>query len=531
MMKYISIICLLGLLIWACENPIEDFKLKIKDPITKAKVDLHFYNPSGALPVAIKLTVTGRDAAHVVTSLNTTNFRISKEGVCILAVSPTIEPSATNPIQFTIVAEAEGFTPVVRQFVFTSQYNQDYWLPLLSKTAPPAGISTNEFVVPSTTSGVATTTTIKTSNVQKQENASLILASGTVLKDQNDETVTGDLRLVFNHFDAGTAGFLPTGGVAAYPVDKTGKVLDNPFDFVRLGGFISVELSNEKGQLVKGLSQPFKAFVELSSSVQNPVTGASVKVGDVLSLSSYDVEANRWMVEDNVLVEKDGQTGKLGVFFSASHLTYFIVGWRREICRVGPTFVFKSQLKDVDLAYYCQLVNADNGQVFREYWANYNDGASLSINYIPKEIARVKLVAYAYNNVFGGNRTNPIATSQAVSLCGENRLTLDITSLAVPPLIDYAVVLTCPAGKVLDEPSIPAEFRVQYSEPNKNNWQYLLTLTRYVRQARTYKLVVGNHYDLRLSTDGGVTWPYKQVNFFIEKANSTITLEAEDYCK
>lgn len=530
-MKYISIICLLGLLIWACENPIEDFKLKIKDPITKAKVDLYFYNPSGALPGAIKLTVTGRDAANVVTSLNTTNFRITKEGVCVLAVNPAIVPSATNPIQFTMVAEAEGFSPVVRQLVFTSQYNQNYWLPLFSKITPPTGISTNEFVVPSTTNGIVTTTTLKTTNVKKQENASLVLPSGSVLKDQNNATVVGDLRMVFTHFDAGTTGFLPTGGVASYPVDKTGKVLDNPFDYLRLGGFISVELSNDKGQLVKNLSQPFKAFIELSSSLLNPITGAAVKVGDVLSLSSYDVDANRWMVEDDVIVEKNGQTGKLGVSFAVSHLTYFVVGWRREICRVGPTFVFKSQLKDVDLAYYCQLVNADNGKVFRDYWVNYNNGASLTISYLPKEIERVKLVAYAYNNVFGGNKTTPIATSQMVNLCGVNKLTVDISSLAVPPVLDYAVVLTCPAGKVLDEPSIPAEFRVQYSEPNKNNWQYLLTLTRYARQARTYKLVVGNHYDLRLSTDGGVTWPYKQVNFLIKKANSTITLEAKDYCK
>lgn len=530
-MKYISIICLVGLLIWACENPLEDFKLSIKDPITVSKVDLHFYNPSGALPEKMKLTVSGKDAANIVTSLNTKNFRISKEGVSVLAVNPEIKPSAENPIQFTIIVEAEGFAPVIRQFVFTSQYNQDYWFPLFSKSSPPSGVSTSESLVPSTSNGVGSTTTIKTENVKKQENASLTLPSGSVLKDQSGTAVTGDLKLVFNHFDSNASGFLPTGGVAAYPVDKMGNTLANPFDFVRLGGFISVELSNVGGQIVKSLSQAFKAQIELSANLVNPNTGVPIKVGDVLSLSSYDVEANRWMVEDDVKVEKDGQSGKFFVQFSAGHLTYFVVGWRREICRVGPTFVFKSQLKDVDLAYYCQLINADNGKVFRDYWVNYNNGASLTIYYVPKEVERVKLVAYAYNNVFGGNLTQPIATSEVVSLCGERTLNLDITSLAVPPLIDYAVELTCPGGKVLDEPSIPAEFRVQYSEPNKNNWQYLLTLTRYVRQARTYKLVVGNHYDLRLSTDGGVTWPYKQLNFFIEKSKSTISLEAEDYCK
>ncbi len=530
-MKYIGLCCLLGLLIWACQNPIEDFQLKSKDPLLQSKVDLHFYNPSGALPTTITLTVVGRDAANVVTNLNTKKFKVSKDGLSIVAVSPEIVSSASKPIQFTIVAEAEGFTPVVRQLVFTSKNNQDYWLPIFSKQNPPSGVSANEFPLASTNSGISTTSISTTTNLKKQENASVSLRAGTVLKDANDDLVSGDLRLLVHHFDASTYGFLPTGGVAAYPVDKTGKTLDNPFDFMRLAGSVSVVLSNAKGQLVKTLSQPLTVAMELSASLINPTTGSAIKAGDIIPLASYDVEANRWMIEDDSRVERDAQTGKLVATFSVSHLTYFVAGWRRDICRVGPTFSIKSQLKGVDLVYYCQLQNADNGKVFREYWLSYNNGSSFTVNYVPREVERVKLVAYAYDNVFGGNRTTALATSAIVGLCEAKQLTLDLSALPVPPVISYSLTVTCPAGKTLDEASMPAEFRVQYSEPDKNNWQQLLYLTRSARQASTYKLRVGRRYDLRLSTDGGVTWPYKQLNYLIAKASTSFTMNAEDYCK
>lgn len=530
-MKYIAVTCLFALLIWACQNPIEDFQLKTKDPIAKAKVEIRFYNPSGTLPNNITLTVIGRDAANIVTNLNTKKFKVSAEGLSVLAVSPEVVPSASNPIQFTVVAEAEGFTPVIRQLVFTSQNNQGYQFPLFSKTSPPIGVSANEFAVSGSNGGISANTTVKTTNASKQENATLSLTSGTLLKDGTNDVVAGDLRLVVHHFDARPTGFLPTGGVAQYPVDKTGKVLDNPFDFVRIGGFVSIELSNAKGQVVKSLSEAIKVAMELSTSLINPTTGVAIKVGDVLALSSYDSDANRWMVEDDVTVQKDAQTGKLYVSFGVNHLSYFVVGWRREICRVGPTFVFKSKFTDVDLAYYCQLVNADNGKVFRDYFFSYNNGGSFTVTYVPKEVERVKLVAYAYDNVFGGDKTNPIAVSETVGLCEVKRLTMDVSSLPVPPVIDYSLTVTCPTGKTLDEASMPAEFRVQYSVPDKNNWQYLLYLTRSSRQARTYKLQVGQRYDLRLSTDGGVTWPYRQLNYLISKATTSFKLNAEDYCK
>jgi hypothetical protein len=50
----LSIIVLLGF--WACQSPLEGFELGFKDPIEKAKIEIHFYNPSGSLPTDLKIS-------------------------------------------------------------------------------------------------------------------------------------------------------------------------------------------------------------------------------------------------------------------------------------------------------------------------------------------------------------------------------------------------------------------------------------------------------------------------------------------
>jgi hypothetical protein len=142
----LSIIVLLGF--WACQSPLEGFELGFKDPIEKAKIEIHFYNPSGSLPTDLKISFAGPDSNLVVTNLNTKKFKVSPEGLLIVAVSPDVIPSGDKPVKFTIVADASGYTKSTRMVVFTNQSNQGVWIPMYNENNPPAGVSSKEVIIP-----------------------------------------------------------------------------------------------------------------------------------------------------------------------------------------------------------------------------------------------------------------------------------------------------------------------------------------------------------------------------------------------
>ena len=42
---------------------------------------------------------------------------------------------------------------------------------------------------------------------------------------------------------------------------------------------------------------------------------------------------------------------------------------------------------------------------------------------------------------------------------------------------------------------------------------------------------LGEKYDMRGSTDGGVTWPYVQKNYLVDKQKWSFELPGKEYCK
>jgi hypothetical protein len=159
--------------------------------------------------------------------------------------------------------------------------------------------------------------------------------AGTQLTDIDNKPVAGNLNVSIQHFDnrGATRGFLPTGGVATNPVDANGKSLANPFDLPNFAGFVSVVMSNDQGQIVKQLSKPLELSLELNPATYNPRTKTNIKAGDMLPIFSFDIDKYQWKAEGESKIIQEGS--KLIARLSISHLTDWIAGWDREICRQG----------------------------------------------------------------------------------------------------------------------------------------------------------------------------------------------------
>lgn len=521
---YIVLLIVLG---WACDNPLEGFALRFKEPIDKAKLDIRVYNTNGALPAGLTVRFGGVDSSLVVTNLNTKKFKLSAEGVMIVAVNPEVIPSAENPIKFSVIVEAPGYTKVVRSLIYTSQANKSLSIPLFSESIAPTGVSAQEWDGLNFRANQTFSSLIKGRSFTNQ----ITLSAETVVKDAWQNIITGTWSLVAHYFDQRARGYLPAGGVATNAVDTQGKALSDPFDLPNIAGFVYLEMANELGQTAKTLSKSLYYSMDLSNITQNPQTGKPLAVGDIIPIISYDTDTGQWKLFQTYKVEKNVTTGTLFVRFEVNTLGYWIAGWPRTICRKGPTFAFKSQLKNVDLTYYCQLIDAQTSKVFREYYLNINDGARFTVAYIPMDVQQVQLKVTALNNYTGGDRTQILGTSAIVGLCEDKTLEVDVSKLTVPIVTSVAFNVVCPTGMTVDPTALPAQFRIQVSAVGANSWRDLLTLTRTSTTATTYRVLRNGRYDFRASTDGGVTWPYKENNKLMNTANVTYKIEDKSFCK
>lgn len=102
----------------ACHNPLDGLTIGLKDPIQDGVVECRFYDPAGnPLPTDNLVKIAGPAASRVVTTLNTTKYKINSDGNLLLAASPTAILSPQDPFQFTVVVETPDYLAVVQPFV------------------------------------------------------------------------------------------------------------------------------------------------------------------------------------------------------------------------------------------------------------------------------------------------------------------------------------------------------------------------------------------------------------------------------
>lgn len=529
-MKTIKIIIIHSILLTSlvcCKNPLDGFVVGFKEPIDKSTVRIQFSLPeNGRLPNDLKFSITGKDADKIVTNLNSKNFKISKEGIIILAVNPEIIPSNTNPIKITLVAESSNYTKLIKDIVFTGPNNFNIYFGFIKRNTS-GNINSNQLVF-----DPAKSSKIDVNSFTNPENISINFPNDINLLSSDNEKLTGIFDVTLHHYDSkNSKGYLPTGGLAAYPLDKNNNPLPNPFDFIQTAGLISLEMSTQNHKIVKKFSKPLSISLTINNSIINPLTNKPISESDILTVFSYDSETGIWREEDEVKVEKSNVSNRFEVVFKVSHLTYWVLGWKRNLCKVGPKFTIRSDYNDLDIVYYGQLVNTANNQLIKDYFISLNNNSAFTLSLLPSLESKVKFKLYDYNNYYGGDKSKVIFESPELPICTETNSLINASKLINPKYLELDIKVTCPDGKVLNEAGLPAQMRIQCSETGKNSWRDIGTLTRYNRKIKTYRVEIGKRYDLRGSTDGGVSWPYVQKNYLIDKQAWGFDLPGKEYCK
>lgn len=504
-----------------CANPLEDFKLTFKEPITQGLYTFTIRDYANRQVIPTDLKITGKEADRVVNNLNDPKFVFSEEGQIRLAIERSIEPTPSEPFSFLATFSAEGFLPQSYRIRATNRANRGFTARLASLTTRTQGVLGMQ----------ATPNAQGITTFADPEGLPWVRWTGAVSPQGLNpwgEPVQGNIRWRLQHFNRTSKNVLP-GQTIGRLYDPTGKELPDAHVFQGTAGFIYTQWVTETEEIAK-LATPLAVQMWLENQV-NPLTGKEIQKGEMLPLYQYNPFTGRWTKQADVVAEQEA-TGRLFVRFAMQEGSYWIVGWTTAVCNTATTFRIQSLLKDVDINYFCQYVRESDGQVVRNFFASMNNGSSFSTQFLPRETGKVRLFIYLSTDFHGGDRTTPVYKSEPVDVCVSQVVPLNLDLiLPFPPSVNVFFNVRCPEGKTLDETLLPAQMRSQFSEPGKNQWRDLAVFTRSSRSIRTYRLKTGATYDFRASTDGGVTWPYKQENYKIVASYYGLTLQADGYCK
>lgn len=528
-------IALLG--VDGCRNPLEGVTIGLKDPIQEGVVECRFVDPAGnPLPKNNVVKMAGPNADQVVTTVNTLSYKINADGVLLVAASPSAKISTQQPFRFSVVAEAPDYLTVIQPFVLTDLSRQTRFLRWINLLKPPPTLAAARSGGQANNNGLVTSAfrTTTTQLGKDADQATVTVPANTRLINRDGLAVDGDLTLAVIHTNArsdAAASYIPGNGVMWNVFGRNGGPSLGNVRVLSLAGSVTMQVYNGKYDLVTTASGPISWAMDLNPNTYNLETRRTIRENDSIPLYSYDDFTYRWQEEAPGVVRRNPQTNRLEYQANARIIGTYVVGWPESICDVGPVFVVKSGLADVDVNYLCKLIDVNNGQQVASFYANVNNGQSIQI-YNQSKNKRLKVLVYDENDAWGkGAKGGLIGESAPGLTCDKTPIPLNLTTLPVPPRVTVEFGFACPSGTVLDEPSLPALVKVQYSDPGRDNWRDLITLTRTQRKAQSHKLLVGRRYDLRASSDGGASWPLRQENYLIETPNITLKINADQYCK
>lgn len=523
--------------LFTCQNPIDGVKIGLKDPIERGVVEIRLYDPANnPRPTDNRVKVAGPDANRVVTTLNTTKYKVNPEGVLLLAPAPETVLSTQQPFRFTAVVETNGYLTVLQPMVLTNPGRVGRSVRQISQSKPPRSLLPARSSGSADASGSLSAELTATTNGPTADawRATVVLPTGTKLTDRDGQAVGGPNTLqvlyVPSRYDD-ALGYVPGGGILSNVAGLPGKPALGSMRVLSLAGSVALELFNESYQLATQLAPAARWTMEINPATTNAVTGRVVQPGDSIPLYSYDTFLNRWQAERPGVVTRNAQTGKLEYVATASRVAAYVAAWTESVCDEGPVFSVTSKLANVDVNYRCELIDADNGQRVTTFYANVNNGALIRISN-QRSGRRLKLRIYDETDAWGkGTNGGLIAESAVGQACEPKPIPVSLAELPVPPVIKLALDFRCPAGKTLDEASLPAQIITQYSEVGKESWRSLITATRTARSVTSFKLQTGRRYDFRASTDGGATWPLRENNYLVEQSQWTLKINLDSYCK
>ncbi|WP_428661380.1 hypothetical protein [Runella sp.] len=494
----------------ACKNPLDGLELRFKKPYPVA-LDVQYYTNSGDnVPSDVQVILTGPDANRLITTVNTKKFRVSSDGTLFLSIdSLGPQPTAQNPLRFTVVAKSAGFVDAVLPIEMKSGDQRSVTLVL-----QPSGTSSAIRVAQSTASKQGTvdrdwSVETPTPVLADQSAAQATVIKGAQLKDVAGMDVGGTLTARFQAVDINkpNATFLInpiTNQTIPKPALIGGSGVAANQQLTQVVGAFLLQIHNEQYQLVKTVSQPIQVRFSLSPQVYNPLERRVIQAGDAIPLFSFDAATEQWQTETAGKVQKSA-SGGLEYVAELSHLSLWVAGFTKQKCDTGPSFKIKSSLPATTLQYQCEVVNEATGGRLQVFKSTVNNGEVLKISGLESD----QFVRLRITDALG----TAVVTSTLVNGCSGEVQEMDLSSFKKQ-------IQKCANGP---------GFRIKSSLPNSDyRYQCVVFNDETKVQLQSFQTTANNGEVIRLSgldSDQKVRLKISDV-----VSSASVTSEAVDAC-
>ncbi len=450
------LLTLVVFLIPSCDKtPIDNTKIVVNYDLINTKLNFKFIDGATGAQIGqsdkntnVTITVTGpnKDVVLDITGVKLKNNSAeSVNGFITLGLNPNTEytPTADNPIEFTVVAQADGYISTSMPIRIYEEGNYQYRFAMVKLDAPPAGVTVEQNMnAGNLTNGqVADDITVQTNGAE----ASITFNQGMTMTDENGAPLDGNISVMVTHFDN-----LEDQSLAAFPggltpmVNQDGDVESGVF---YSAGFAAIEVTDASGKKAAQFSNG-TATLEMIINPQtyNPETKGPVKPGDEIPLYSYDPETGSWTFEKTVVVEETAKG--LTVTTEISHLSYWNLDWfESDNCDYGITLNFTI---DQDLCTDSYLIGTirkaeDNSFISMIYlYLKDGDEQQYQLMYAPSGIpVYIEWEQDIYSSTPFVYTVQP-AILPIPDLCENTEYNLSISAATIGPRITVNISAYCP---------------------------------------------------------------------------------------
>lgn len=473
----------------SCRNPAYEVNVLFDAQVITYKAGLQLADANGAaLPANIDVTVTGTDAGSIYDFSGTKKI-YAPNGIITLGVHPKEIPTASKTLSFNVIIKIPGYEEKnIPMTIAVGQFNQDIKGITMVKTTVPTpytSVAVKDFPLGANGATTATASFSTPSTTAVPQTTAISIPAGTTFKDAAGNTLTGGAitaqAINFDASDPALVSLFPGGDLSAPNVigkdGTTGAAFFSPAGFTDITMFVG-------GVEVRTFSTPIDVSIQVAPTFKLNGSATPIKVGDVLSVYSYQVSTGQFKYETEVAAVLDN-SGKLSIPFKTNHLTKFIVGevFTLKGC-TAPNVTFVADWLGANSTTVTVDVYSDNGtkleatselQIFNGTVVSFDELPPYAVSYTVKRAGVV---------VAAGNITDP---------CAGAPVTITLANPAVPvELVTLLLNVKCPQGQI----TVP-NFDLYYKPVGAPDSQYKLLGTVLKGSIKTTLLKVGVNYDFR----------------------------------
>lgn len=333
-------LALLLILFGGCKKSINNANVIENTESLKSSILIKFVNAKPRAtnqPKDFPIVVSGQNFGLVLTTSGNNASQVTN-GTLELALDQSANPSQSNPIKFTVSANAPGFAHTIKNIIVTNPTEPQVIIINLAEYANmPAGAGlAND--TKSITNGTATKELVLTTstNAGMDQKSKITIPAGTSFLDADGKIINAN-TISANIVHYGTASneslsAFPGGFYADNVLGADGLPINGGVFFVT-AGFLAIDLVAGDKE-VKGFTKPVDIEMEIDYTLKNPTTGLEVKENETIPLWSLNSQTGQWRNEGIANFVKNS-AGKLVAKAQISHLSYWNFDWKLGSCNNG----------------------------------------------------------------------------------------------------------------------------------------------------------------------------------------------------